>query len=68
LLRVDATTHYHGLQNHDFLLAVWEDRPPLVSGEDGWAVADLFTAIYRCNRESRPVMLGMGTGLFPLLA
>ena len=60
--QMDATTHYHGLQIQDFLRAVREGRPPLVTGEDGRAVVELFTAIYRSNREGRPVMLGRGTG------
>lgn len=57
--RIDATTHYHGLQIQDFLRAIREKRPPLVAGEDGRAVVELFAAIYRSNREGRPVMLGM---------
>jgi predicted dehydrogenase len=60
--RIDTTTHYHALQIQDFLRAVREGRPPLVTGEDGRAVVELFTAIYRSNREGRPVMLGRGTG------
>ncbi len=56
--RVDATTHYHGLQIQDFLRAIREGRPPLVTGEDGRGVVELFTAIYRSNREGRPVTLG----------
>jgi predicted dehydrogenase len=50
------------LQIHDFLRAVREGRPPLVTGEDGRAVVELFTAIYRSNREGRPVSLDMATG------
>jgi predicted dehydrogenase len=60
--QVDAGTHYHALQIQDFLRAIQEGRPPLVTGEDGRAVVELFTAIYRSNREGRPVLLGMGTG------
>lgn len=60
--QLDATTHYHGLQIQDFLRAIREDRPPLVTGEDGRAVVELFTAIYRSNREGRPVLLGGESG------
>ena len=56
--QIDAGTHYHALQIQDFLRAIRENRPPLVTGEDGRAVVELFTAIYRSNRERRPVMLG----------
>jgi predicted dehydrogenase len=54
---VDATVHYHTLQIRDFLRAVREGRPPLVTGEDGRAVVELFTAIYRSHQEKRPVVI-----------
>jgi UDP-N-acetyl-2-amino-2-deoxyglucuronate dehydrogenase len=56
--RVDATTHYHALQIADFLGAVRENRPPLVTAEDGRAVVELFSAIYQSSREKRAVSLG----------
>ena len=52
---VDATAHYHALQIRDFLRACLEGRPPLVTGEDGREVVALFTAIYRSQREGRPI-------------
>ena len=55
---VDATVHYHALQIRDFVRAVRENRPPLVTGADGRAVVELFTAIYRADRERRAVGLG----------
>ncbi|MDB5352228.1 MAG: putative dehydrogenase [Planctomycetota bacterium] len=58
---IDATSHYHALQIADFLEAVRDDRPPLVTGEDGRDVVAMFTAIYRSRRERRPIG-------FPLLA
>jgi predicted dehydrogenase len=64
--QIDPTTHYHSLQIQDFLHAVCESRggrqgrPPLVTGEDGRAVVELFTAIYQSNRERRPVTLCSG--------
>jgi UDP-N-acetyl-2-amino-2-deoxyglucuronate dehydrogenase len=54
---IDAVQHYHALQIHDFLRAVIEDRPPLVTGEDGRGVVALFEAIYQSNREGRSVKL-----------
>ena len=54
---VDPVEHYHALQIQDFLRAVLEGRPPSVTGEDGRAVVEMFTAIYRSNREHRPVKL-----------
>ncbi|MFO0805300.1 MAG: Gfo/Idh/MocA family oxidoreductase [Gemmataceae bacterium] len=52
---VDATVHYHALQIRDWVLAIQENRPPLVTGEDGRAVVELFTAIYRSHREKRSI-------------
>jgi UDP-N-acetyl-2-amino-2-deoxyglucuronate dehydrogenase len=54
---IDAATHYHALQIRDFLTAIREGRSPLVTGEDGRAVVELFTAIYRSNQECRPISL-----------
>jgi predicted dehydrogenase len=54
---LDATTHYHRLQIQDFLLAIRAERPPLVTGEDGRASVELFTAIYLSNRERRAISL-----------
>jgi predicted dehydrogenase len=53
--RIDATTYYHTLQIQDFLRAIREGRPPLVTGEEGRVVVEMFTAIYRSNRERRPI-------------
>jgi UDP-N-acetyl-2-amino-2-deoxyglucuronate dehydrogenase len=55
---VERTSYYHALQFADFLGAVRDGRPPLVTGEDGRAVVELFTAIYRSSREGKPVRLG----------
>jgi UDP-N-acetyl-2-amino-2-deoxyglucuronate dehydrogenase len=60
--RLDATTHYHALQIQDFLRAVLEGRPPSVTGEEGRIVVEMFTAIYRSNRERRPVKFPLPAG------
>jgi predicted dehydrogenase len=57
---IDATKHYHRLQIRDFLQAVLEGREPMVSGEEGRKTVEIFTAIYRSQRDGRPVK-------FPLL-
>jgi predicted dehydrogenase len=54
---IDATVHYHALQFGDFLRAVRQGRPPVVTGADGRAVVELFTAIYRSARDRRPIQL-----------
>jgi predicted dehydrogenase len=60
--RIDATVHYHALQIQDFLRAIREHRPPRVTGEDGRAAVELFTAIYRSNEERRSIALTMPAG------
>jgi UDP-N-acetyl-2-amino-2-deoxyglucuronate dehydrogenase len=55
---IDAVNHYHALQIKDFLRAIIEDRPPLVTGDDGRGVVALFQAIYQSNRDGRAVKLG----------
>jgi predicted dehydrogenase len=52
---VDPVVHYHALQIQDFLRAIQEGRRPLVTGEDGRVVVEMFTAIYRSNAERQPV-------------
>jgi predicted dehydrogenase len=59
--RIDATTYYHSLQIRDFLQAILQGRPPLVSGAQGREVVALITAIYRSQRERRPIP-------FPIMA
>src|SRR5262245_24352192 len=43
--QVNATTHYHALQFADFFRAIRDGRAPLVTGEAGRAVVELFSAI-----------------------
>jgi UDP-N-acetyl-2-amino-2-deoxyglucuronate dehydrogenase len=53
---LDPTIHYHTAQIRDFLQSLLNNRAPQVSGEDGRAVVEMFTAIYESNRTSRPVV------------
>jgi predicted dehydrogenase len=55
--QIDATTHYHTLQIQEFINAIREGRPPLVTGEEGRIVVEMFTAIYRSQQERRPIAL-----------
>jgi UDP-N-acetyl-2-amino-2-deoxyglucuronate dehydrogenase len=54
---IDAVAYYHALQIEDFLRAIIDDRPPLVTGEDGRGVVALFQAIYESSREGRAITL-----------
>jgi predicted dehydrogenase len=51
----NSTEHFHLLQINDFLSAILEGRKPLVTLEDGRRTVELFTAIYRSNRDRKPV-------------
>lgn len=55
--QINATRHYHALQIQDFLRAILDDRAPSVTGEEGRVVVEMFQAIYRSNRDRRPVKL-----------
>ncbi len=48
---VDSTTFFHREQLADFLDAIARNRPPLVSLADGRRTVELFTAIYRSQRD-----------------
>jgi UDP-N-acetyl-2-amino-2-deoxyglucuronate dehydrogenase len=52
---VNATEHYHHLQIEDFIKAIREDRDPAVTGVEGRKTVEIFTAIYRSQRDGRPV-------------
>ena len=51
----DPMWWFHERQIEDFLAAIVEDRPPAVDGAEGRKVVELFTAIYRSQRDHRPV-------------
>jgi len=53
----NVMTHYHEIQLADFLAAVSEDRDPMVDGEAGRRVVELFTAVYRSQLERAPQKL-----------
>lgn len=53
--RIDAAGYYIGLQVNDFAEALAEGREPLVTGEEGRRTVELFTAVYRSNRDNAPV-------------
>lgn len=52
---VDVASHYHALQIADFVDALLEGRPPRVTGEDGRYAVEIFEAVYRSQREQKPV-------------
>jgi UDP-N-acetyl-2-amino-2-deoxyglucuronate dehydrogenase len=52
---VDPMTWYFKQQLADFADAILNDRPPLVTAEEGRKTVELFTAIYRSQRDGKPV-------------
>jgi UDP-N-acetyl-2-amino-2-deoxyglucuronate dehydrogenase len=52
---IDASKYYHRLQIQEFLQAILAGRPPLVPGEEGRKTVEIFTALYRSQRDRRPV-------------
>lgn len=60
-MQIHPMEHYHRLQVEDFLRAIIEGRDPLITGEEGRKTVEIFTAIYRSQRDRTPVK-------FPLVA
>jgi len=52
---IDVMTHYHKQEIQDFLRAIIEDREPAITGREGRKAVEIFTAIYRSQRDRRPV-------------
>ncbi len=52
---IDPNTWYMQCQLQDFLEALEENRDPLINGTAGRKTVELFTAIYRSNRDHKPV-------------
>ena len=48
---INAMEYYHRLQIQNFLQAVLQDRQPLITGRDGRKTVEIFTAIYRSQRD-----------------
>jgi UDP-N-acetyl-2-amino-2-deoxyglucuronate dehydrogenase len=53
--KVDSTLYYHELQIEEFLEAVRTGQSPLVTGEEGRKVVEMFTGIYRSNIDRHSV-------------
>ncbi len=52
---IDATVYYIERQIEDFIEAIENNRQPLVNGVDGRKTVELFTAIYRSQRDNKPI-------------
>ena len=52
---IDSVTYYHEQQFADFVNAIKSGTQPLIDGAAGRRTVELFTAIYRSNRDKKPV-------------
>lgn len=52
---IQPMEYYMKLQNEDFADAILNDWKPMVSGEEGRVTVELFTAVYRSQRDNAPV-------------
>lgn len=57
---VKPMEYYHRLNVKDFFDALIESRKPVVTGTEGRVTVEIFTAIYRSQRDGKPIR-------FPLL-
>lgn len=53
--QINPMLYYHRLQIQDFLQAILENRPPAVDGREGRKLVEIFTAVYRSQRDGQPV-------------
>jgi UDP-N-acetyl-2-amino-2-deoxyglucuronate dehydrogenase len=54
---IDPIAHYHGLQIQDFLRAIIDRRPPLITTAAGRQVTQLIAAIYKSNETGAAIRL-----------
>jgi len=54
-LSINAIEHYHQLQVADFVQAVITGRAPAVPAEEGRRTVEIFEALYRSEREKKPI-------------
>jgi UDP-N-acetyl-2-amino-2-deoxyglucuronate dehydrogenase len=54
-LTINAVEYYHQLQISDFLLAVMAGRDSSIPGEDGRKTVEIFEALYRSQRDRKPI-------------
>ena len=43
------------MQIQDFLQAIQQDREPMITGDEGRITVEIFTAIYRSQRDKAPI-------------
>jgi UDP-N-acetyl-2-amino-2-deoxyglucuronate dehydrogenase len=58
---IDPVAHYHAAQIADFLDAVLQKRDPLITGQAARQTVELFTAIYRSQRDRSTISFPLPT-------
>ncbi len=53
--KIDPMTFYHRQQIQDFLQSILENRPPMVDGREGRKLVEIFSAVYRSQRDRQLV-------------
>lgn len=53
--KINPMIYFHERQIKDFLEAIIQGTKPLIDGEEGRKTVEIFTAIYRSNRDRVPV-------------
>lgn len=59
---IDPIQYFHEKQVEDFLNAIINGTKPLIDGEEGRKTVEIFTAIYKSNRENAPVKFPVASG------
>jgi UDP-N-acetyl-2-amino-2-deoxyglucuronate dehydrogenase len=52
---VNPMEYYHSLQVEDFIDALIDGRKPMMTGEEGRVTVEIFTAIYRSQRDGKAI-------------
>ena len=52
---INLTNYFHALQDQDFLKAIINDQNPMITGQQGRVTVEIFTAIYRSQRDRQPI-------------
>lgn len=52
---INPMDYFHERQIENFLRSIINGKKPLVDGEEGRKTVELFTAIYRSNRDKKPI-------------
>ena len=51
----DIMTYFHHLQIEDFIKSILEDHDPMITGEEARKSVEIFTAVYRSQRDRIPI-------------